>query len=611
MPTFSSRQPTPTPEDSGIPREYWGLVAELLRPRERLTVWQWAERNVDYSRIQNYDSPIHGPYRTDFMPFWKEPMEGFGDLNVREVICLKCTRIGATENLFLNAIRFAVGYSPRPTLYVTGDQMTAERFMERRLKRGLQLAESTAKALREARETQHDITFRTMDFQVAWPRSKGVWKQDGWACVICDELSLWPEYSADMARRRTDAYPFPHILMASSPDPSSKRPSDEDPIFVEYERGDMREWRCPDPAGGEFTFEMGTEEGAGLKWDPAAKREDGTWDLERVKRSAWYLTPGGARIENPQRMALVRAGRWVPTASGTAAPGCRSYKLTTFMSPFKAGDFGEIAVAFLVAKANGARALRTFLYEYLAEKWAEKKEDAGDDELFARRGEYRMGEDPGPEMTAASGAEGRSELTFVAVDVQQTHLWYCVRRWWTGNEARNVDGDSALLAFGHAVEWDEIEAVADHWGAAKVVVDAGYEVRAPEVYEYALKCKALPLRGSDGLKFAPLNTVMVDPWQGKKGAGGATIETITWDVNLFRSRLLQMMRGESRQRWMLPNDVPMSYIVQAGSTECVEGEWRRKRGRSQDHLFDCEAMQLVIAYKYKILRFDGPPPPAD
>ena len=35
-----------------------------------------------------------------------------------------------------------------------------------------------------------------------------------------------------------------------------------------------------------------------------------------------------------------------------------------------------------------------------------------------------------------------------------------------------------------------------------------------------------------------------------------------------------------------------------------EGEWKTKRGRSQDHLFDCEVMQLVMAYLHRVYRND-------
>ena len=77
--------------------------------------------------------------------------------------------------------------------------------------------------------------------------------------------------------------------------------------------------------GNGFAFELGDGKGAGLRWDKTARREDETWDLEIVRASAHYITPDGTRIDEADRMAIVRAGHWQPTASG--APGRRGYRI--------------------------------------------------------------------------------------------------------------------------------------------------------------------------------------------------------------------------------------------------------------------------------------------
>lgn len=566
------------------------LAQVWTRPPEE-NVWQWAARCVDFSLSPNYDTPIHGPYDPEYMPYWKEPAECLTDNSVREIAILKATRAGGSENVLLNAIRYAVAVRPQPTLYVTSDQLSAERFMEKRIKRGMRCAVQTARALRQAQSTQHDIAFPSMDFRVSWPRAKQAFKQDGWALLLADEVGTWPEYSADMARRRTDSYPFPHIVFLSSPDPAQRRPSDEDPIFIEWRNGDMRRWRCPDPAGGWFTFEMGTSGGPGLHWAKEAKRDDGTWDYDKVAATAHYITPGGARIENSQRMATVRAGHWEQT-NAAAKAGCRSYHVNSFMVPFKSGDFGEIAVAFLKAKAAGSTAMRTFVYEYLAEPWAESIEAANDDALLKRCAKYERGMPP---AIALFNVPKPSQV-FVTVDVQKAHLWALAREWYDG-------GDSGLLDYGYFIAWEQIEELANRFKAVRVGVDCGYATRAGEVYEYALKAKAIPLRGSDSLDM-PVKELIIDPWEGKRGQGTSRILTYVYSADVFKSLLMDMMRGESRQRWALPEGVPMEYILQAGSEEKVDGVWRTKRGRSANHLADCETMNLVMAYLARIYRND-------
>lgn len=560
-------------------------------PRPPIPVWQWAEREVDFSRAPSLDTPIHGKYDADYMPYWKEVVECLTNPEIREIAVLKATRAGGSENVLLNAIRYAVAVKPQPTLYVTSDQLSAERFMEKRVVRGLRCAKETDRALRQAKSTMYDISFPTMDFRVTWPRNKAAFRQDGFGLVLCDEVSTWPDYSPDMARRRTDTYPFPHVCWVSSADPAQKRPSDDDPIFSLYRLGDMRKWRCPDPAGGWFTFELGTRGQAGLQWDKSAKREDGTWDYDKVAASAWYQTPGGARIENADRLKTVRAGHWEPT-NPHAKASCRSYHVNSFLVPFKSGDFGEIAVAFLKAKAGGLTALRTFTYETLAEPFAQSIESANDDALLKRCAEYQVGQKPSAVFNVQKPA-----TTFVTVDVQKAHCWALAREWVDG-------GDSGLIDYNHFATWEEIEDFANRYRAVRVGVDCAYQVRTSEVYEYALKCKALPLRGSDNLNYQIVREHLVDPFEGKPGQGRGKILTYIHNAPIFRSILLDMQRGEVVHQWSLPAGVPMEYILQAGSTECIDGVWRTKRGRSQDHLWDCEVYQLVMAYIHRIYRND-------
>ena len=60
---------------------------------------------MDFSLAMNYDTPIHGPYDQEYMPFWKEPVECLTRHDVREVSILKATRTGGSENMLLNPIR--------------------------------------------------------------------------------------------------------------------------------------------------------------------------------------------------------------------------------------------------------------------------------------------------------------------------------------------------------------------------------------------------------------------------------------------------------------------------------------------------------------------------
>jgi hypothetical protein len=580
--------------------EWAPALIPLLAPPPPLNSWQWAEANVDYARVRNYDTEWKGPYSADYMPYWRGPMEAATDPQVKEVWVLKCSRSGGSENVLLTPLRYTVACAPVPTLYISGQQGSVEKFLETRIKAGMGLAADTAAAYARARKREHEIMFDTMDLVGAWPANKMAFKQSGFALVLADEVSIWPEYAADMLRERMANYAFPHLLGISSPDPAQKRGSDEDPIFVEYGQTDQRKWFCLDPrTGNPFVFRLGLSDSVdGLRWDPAAKRADGSWDLVRVEETAHYITPDGTRIDDADRMAIVRAGEWRPTATGMT--GRRGYHVTRFMVPFKVGSFAHVAVKFLESKHKGVSAnatnkqgLKTFFYEYLAEPFWDTKEEAGSDALRGREAEYKRGE----RLTAVEPFKtfyiGQQTSVLAALDIQKDHFWFAAREF-VGS------GDSGLIDWRHAITWGDVDAALEKHKVDFLALDMGYEVRRMEVFDYVVsRCGggtqwAIPLSGKDGLSVS-IRTQEQDPYLGTKGGNRGTIATALWNTDQFRMLLMQMIRGESVQKWRTYAPLERDYVEQVTAQERVDGVWKFRKGCSQDHLWDCENMMLVLA----------------
>lgn len=583
-------------------QEYWKSLDERTRqwltagftPTPPLNVWEWARDHVDFSLVPNYDTPLHERYDPNYLPFWKEPAECITDPNIKEIIALKCSRAGGSENILLNPIRYSVAVRPQPTLYVTGDQLSAESMMEERIKRGLKASKQTKRKLAQASETQHRIMFPDMDLFITWPKAKQAFKQRGYGLVLCDELSTWPEYSADMARKRTSSYPFAHIVMISSPDPAQKRGSDEDPIFVEYKRGDQRKWHCT-YAGHEFVFEMGDKTSThGLKWSANCKREDGTWDYDMVRSTAHYVTPSGDILSESDRMDVVRGGKWIPTAK---APGnVRSYYVNAFMTPFD--SFGGIAVAFLKAKAAGPQALRTFLYEYLAEPWYGEKQTIEVNSIEQRRGSYGHGQRI-VTLPSYKFITDKRSVVLMTVDVQKDRFYAVVREWFDG-------GDSALVEFAECTMWKDLSALAAKHGVTKTAIDMGYTERRVESLEqifYGSIKGAIPFFGRDSLKEAFNVRKDYDPFEGTGKQGRHKLPMVTFQPNAIKFMLARLMDGTDAHQWLLPSNVPPEYIYQVTAEECIDGQWV-KRNRD-NHALDCETMHLTLASVLGIYRVAG------
>lgn len=584
------------------------LLLSIHKPRARQNAWEWARDNVDFSRTPNYDTPIHGPFDPEFMPYWKEPAECFDDPSVSEIWVRKAERIGGSENLILNPMRKTVAIAPKRVLYLSSDQVSTERFFDKRIKLGLETSDATEEKLKRARALGHEIYFEDMDLITTWPKAKGGFKQMGYGEIYVDECSLLPNTSAGLVRKRTDTYTASTIIFLSSPDAEQKRSSKDDPIFYEMDNTDQRLWHMPDPKTKKpFRFEMGGRDCRyGLKWDEKAKRADDTWDLRRVRNSAHYVTPDGTVIKEAKRLAVVGRGWWIPTnTEGT--PGKRGYILNSFHSPFKNGDFGQIACAFLEAKRAGPEQLRAFMYTYLAEPWSETRDTAEDTVLRLRCRDYDKAGLLSECEQEVSGGDiykriyiAKKKIVLGSVDVQKNHEWFVFREWIEG-------GDSGLIDYGYAIPFDDIEKKTVEYKAARVGIDSPY--RQIEVYEYALRFAAWPMMGRDNLSLPWLER-FVNPREGRRGAKmeegeeDTRLRTFEFNTDIFGTILLNMIRGESRQAWCLYKNVENDYARQAVSMEKVDGVWSKKRGHPQNHLWDCEVMQVVMASVYGFYRVD-------
>lgn len=575
------------------PAEDWLVFGPIFHPRPPLNIWQWAEREVDFSLAPNYDTPFHGPYDPEFMPYWKEPVECITNNGVREIVCLKPTRAGGSENIFLNVIRFCIANRPQPIMYLTGDQLTAERFMEKRVKRGMKCAKETAKAWRHAQGTQHDIAFLNMDFRVAWPKSKQTFKQDGWAMVLFDELSMAPDGSQEQARRRVDSYPFPHIVWLSSMDPTNGRPSDEDPIVIEYEDSDRCVWMMPDPeTGKDFIFEH-----AGIRWDENAKTND-EWDLKQVDATAHYITPEGTRIEERDRLKVARSGRWVST-NPKGTPKKRGFKVVAPMIPFASCGFGALAKEFLTAKERGSVALKSYFYERWCEKFYEKKITANASILEDRMGAYGYKEkfyeaDTVPGFPGKPFYVGKTATRIMTIDVQKEHVWYVVRDW--------INSDSGLVKYDRVGRWEQIEQEANELNVGPIFVDNSYADRQPEVFQMAAKLKMFPIYGRD-IKGIPFIASTKDPETGDKSSPETQILTYTFNPDVFKPIFFDLLTGKGKNKWYVYRGIEREYCSQVVAEECIDGVWKPRKGFTRNHLFDCEVYQVLAANIMGLLRF--------
>ena len=563
----------------------------------------WAAENINYRNALNYDTPYKGRFNADLMPFWKDVLDEIQNRSTREVAVLKCSRAGYSENCVLTDLRYTMAEQPEPTFYITGLMDLALGFMDRRVKRGMNLCDILKKKYRRAHCVDQDVRMPDMDFRSTWCTSNTAVKQDGWSKIYCDEVSLWKEFTIDMVRRRCAAYPFHHIVFGGSIDPERRGDPDADPMLKLYEESDKRIWMMPDPTTGNlFYWHMD-----GVKWPETCRKDEG-WNLEAVLNSSWYETPDGTRIDEADRMDVTRSGQWVSTSTGTRA----GFKVVAPMVPFADCSFGNLAKQFLSAKyrldqtakkmERNRNTIRTYFAEYWAEAKREEMEQVQDSTLAHLEHDY--------ELKNVYVTKGYQHGIYVTADVQKYHIWQLAHVWAMDPKTGKVE--TSLLDFGTSATFDDFDAWAAEREPAQTGIDVAYDIRASEVTDYCSKytdqkhvkeARVFALRGSDAMQKTILDYQVRDAREGKSKAGKMNYLELVWSTDVFRTWFVEMLNGLGNVKLALPDkwvDEKMhrEYIRQVPTTRKVDGEWLAP-GHRQDHLFDCTVMQVVLA------RWDG------
>jgi predicted RNA-binding Zn-ribbon protein involved in translation (DUF1610 family) len=432
--------------------------------------------------------------------------------------------------------------------------------------------------------------------------------------VILDETDKFPSNprgeadAANLADQRTKAMASPKRVKTSTPTASDGL------VWQAFLQGDRRRYQVPCPhcgkrviLGWSKTFQtlplVGIE--AWMAWDNEAKRQDGTWDFERVRNSARCECPHcGGHIREDHKTRIVREGVWVPTA--TSSSTYRSRHLPSLYASTPETSFGAMAVRFLQAKAS-MQGLQGFVNGDLAEPW-ESQDSRQERTEIILRGDA----DPLP------GAPMR----IMTVDCQQTspHFYYVIRDWVGG-------GHSRLVWAGTVEEWESIREKQLSYGVIDTgtFIDSGWDTL--NVYANCLRW-GKPAFG--GVGQLPIH-IGWSPMKGREGTatwkradgipriygrGNAAQTGKPIQLTLFEfasdsvlDLLASLRGGEAKSngvRWEVPDAVAHDeYWRQMDSkrkvarftarTGRVVHEWAKRSKHSADHYLDCEVMQVVAA----------------
>jgi hypothetical protein len=243
--------------------------------------------------------------------------------------------------------------------------------------------------------------------------------------------------------------------------------------------------------------------------------------------------------------------------------------------------------------AGDKSALQVFIQKRLAEFFKDADDEPG---VVLGGAGYRFAD-------YANGEAWEGEVyRFQSVDKQRDHFWSVIRAW-------KSDGSSRLLWAGKVLTSEGLRELQKRMKVADwaVFIDAQYETGA--VYDDCVRYGWTALHGSGEGGFAhhapgkkPVQKIFSTLKNAQSPSGGRA--RYVFFANEGAKDILARHRGGHAAPWEIPDDAGNVWHVQINAeskrdtiakvTKQIVRRWVRVSNRP-NHLFDCEAMQIVAA----------------
>lgn len=582
-----------------------GWMREAVEPEEDLAVWEWAEKNIV---LPSSESEAAGRFDTSLTPFIREPLEGFRDPHCKRLVLMCGTQVVKTMTLMVGAAWF-VDHRQERMIWMMDAEHNARSFSETRWQPLVENSPALADLIPSNRDLYKNLEQRLGGalLNFVGSNSPGNLASRPAGCVIADETDKMPartEKEGDaitQLRQRTKSRTMAFEVMASSPT------TEDGVIWREFSQGTMKEFlvSCPECMK-DFCFETGNGNvpTGRLVWPAEAKGEDGTWDLERVKREAAYECPHcGGRITTGQKPELIAEGRWV-AQNENPVPGVESYHLASICSPWVSCSFGELAVQFLEFKRQfDLKSWDNYFRGWPTFTEADRIEGQA---LLARREQWE-------------GIPERVELCTLGIDTQDDRLEVSVFGWADGMECWTLEheilwGDTQKMEVWNDLErylLDQLERPGPRFTAGGIDV-GGHSTDA--VYQFCRRMRGrFPLYAMKG---ANREGMPIIGRPGKVNKYGVRLYMVGTDT--AKERVHGMFRVDaagSPGYCHFPADLDEEHFLQLAAEEMrpryrrghLVREWHKIRSRNE--ALDCFVYGLA-ALHIRGMRFLGKVAPA-
>lgn len=595
------------------------LVGSFFADRPKQSPAEFACQELVFAEPNN-----NGPFSLAGREYIREPLDAWGDPFLSDLVLIFGSQAGKTGSIMAGAAWAAIHNPSRflwamPTRDLVCDFSRNRWLTMLRASRVFQRLIPTGARRHEFKTLQQAIGSALIGF--AWSGSPSALSSNPCDCVILDEMDKFGEGGREadpvnLADQRTKNCANPKRIKTTTPtliDGLGWR---------EFGKTDQRRRFVPCPHCSRFvvliwskafTVLKATGSEAEVKWDSEAKRKDGSWDLDRVERSARFVCPHcGGHILDAHKTKMDRAGEWRPTA--LAARGYRGWHLPSLYASAKETNVGRLSIKFLQAKES-MEGLRGFINGDLAEPYESQDTQGRRVEIISE--------------AFASQIDGQCKIMFV--DVQKDGFWFVVQIYGTTQVAlesgEKIERHSCHNQdAGHLDTWEDVrQKQLDHnIPDACVVVDSGDKTKGTgdSVYiQCARFCQICPprakgskptligwtpskgmpghkrWRNADGV-YVPYYIRAIDPYDGTSKAGVVEIGLFEFSGDYFKDVLDAMRKKRGSTVWSVEKavatdewwrhlDAEHKATFFSRKTRRADVMWIKKGRHWPNHLLDC------------------------
>ncbi|HEV2501468.1 MAG TPA: terminase gpA endonuclease subunit [Mesorhizobium sp.] len=577
-----------------------GALAAVISPSERLAPSAWAQEHLIVP-----DGPKAGEiWDAGLTPYILEPLDMLGmDSGINEMAVRKSAQTGFTMMLLASTAHY-IDQDPCRIMIVQPTSGALADFNREKLSLVIEKSEPLKSKVRSQTSRQAGASTGTSkvypggSLTLAIATSAADLRSKTIKVALLDEIDEYPDDLDNqgdplvMVEARQESFLMSgDWKRAKISTPTIKGDSKIDQAF---EAGDQRYWFMPCPGCGEqFHFVFDRKH---FKFE------------EVYPFKAHYVTPCcGSIVESHEKVALMKKGRWIATAT---RPGAYpSYHFDALTSPFVPWE--KIAQRFIEASGDPKK-LKAF-YNLTLGLAYDVKGDAPDHvQLMARRSpELKRGHIPPLGLVLVGSA-----------DVQMNGIWYVIKAYGPDRQSWRVDagyiagatddpfsGAFAVLEEIRQRRWP------DAFGNTRQVdafgVDSGY--RSHVVYTWVRgKAATFALKGLDGWSRPALGqpTPVDIDFNGKRIRSGAMVWGVgTWSLKAAFYADLAKQGGADGMQLTFPagychfggwmdevyfRQITSEYLGNENYRGRIRRVWLVRSGE-ENHLLDCEVYGAALA----------------